>query len=676
MKTNGSGIPRGGLWLGTLLTFAAFASGAFSCSSGDDTTGGAGNGTGASGGAGATGGAGGHAVACIPGLQSIALTPADSTVTLDGGPATPIAFTATGTLGDSSTVTIPATSLAWSATRPDATPPGTIVDGVLTPYPSAGGIVTVTAEDGCAVSGSTTVHFVLDVTIGQPSDPLAWDGLPVTDAASPLVVYPSDKTRFPRNIYRTLFQWRSQGYTEFRLVYTGDNSTVTVYTDGVHGLCAAANPAAGCWEVDELAWEQIAGSNAGGTVSWVVDGLDTSTDPPTVRRSEPIELGFSLQNVEGAIFYWSTTSAGIRRGRISQQNPEDYIVAKPVGTSYPDGETVKCVACHTVSRDGRYMAAPVQSTNTDSLWILEVTPDPPPTPLVEQIPNTKGHGFGTISPDNANVVVAYGGDMWMVDRATGAFIEDLPLGALAGTQPDWRPDGTELVFATGGNDSPGNAALALIPYTNGAWGAPSILLPPPNNKTNIFPMFSPAGDWIAFSQGKGGHGDNTAQLWVTSHDGATSVELVNANRVTSNQMTTGQYENSLPTWAPPGDYDWIAFNTKRAYGVVLPQGLQQIWVAAIDLDKAANGEDPSYPAFRVPFQGLAENNHRAYWTLDIGAGGTGGGGGTGGQGGGPAPCSNILTLGEVCDPLETCCESGSYCDSADGGVTWVCTAPA
>jgi hypothetical protein len=27
--------------------------------------------------------------------------------------------------------------------------------------------------------------------------------------------------------------------------------------------------------------------------------------------------------------------------------------------------------------------------------------------------------------------------------------------------------------------------------------------------------------------------------------------------------------------------------------------------------------DPSYPAFRFAFQDLAENNHRAFWTLDV-----------------------------------------------------------
>lgn len=633
-------------------------------------TGGAGGGIGTGGGS--TGG-------CVAGLQALALSPADSTVLLDGGPAAPVMFTATGTFKDGD-APVAAGKLTWTATRADDTPPGMISDGTLSPNPEAGGTVTISATDGC-VTGTTTVNFVLDVTLGEPADPAPWMGVPVTDGKSPDIVYPSDATRFPRNLYRTIFQWRKEGLSAFRLVFEGPNSTVTVYTDGAHGLCAQANPPAGCWEVNEVAWSFIAGSNAGQTATWYVDGLDTTTDPPTVRRSVPIEIGFSKQDVKGAIFYWSTTSAGVRRGKISKQNPEDYVVGKP-GTVYGD-DKVACVACHVVSRDGKYLAAPVQSSLTKSLWIMEVTVDPPPTPLVTSVLNTGGHGFATISPDDVHVVAAWKGKMWQVDRATGDYLMDLPTGALKGTQPDWSPAGGEVVFATGDGDAPGGSSLAKIPYANGSWGAPGVLLAPPAGKSNLFPMFSPGAEWIAFSQGKGGHSDDTAQLFVIDSPGQSPpVELVNANRVTNNVVTDGQYQNSQPTWAPPGDYHWIAFNTKRAYGVIRPEGTQQIWVSAVDPSKIGQGEDPSYPAFRVPFQGLDENNHRAFWTLDIseGGGGAGGGGGSGGSGGaggagGSTGCANILSVGQMCDPLQDCCESGSLCDTNDNGVTYTCSVP-
>jgi dipeptidyl aminopeptidase/acylaminoacyl peptidase len=500
---------------------------------------------------------------------------------------------------------------------------------------------------------------------------------------SPLIVYPSDQTRFPRNLYRTLFQWRTQGFSEFRLTFTGPYSTVTVYTDGVHGLCAGKNPAAGCWEVDEVDWNYIAGSNAGETATWTVDALDKTKMPPVVHGSKPITIGFSKQDVKGAIFYWSTTSAGVRRGKISKQNPEDYIVAKPP-TTYPDGDTVKCVACHVVSRDGKFMAAPVSATSGQSMWILGITAAAPPDPLVKKIDNSGGHAFATISPDDKYVIVSLKGKMWLVDRATGAFVKDITTGALMGTQPDWSPLGDKVAFATGSGDGPSGSSLAILPVTGDAmFGMPTALVPPPAGLSNLFPSFSPDAEWIAYAKGKGGHGDNTAQLMLVNQAGGQPIELIKANRVTSNLVTNGQYQNSQPTWAPPGDYNWVAFNTKREYGVVLPTGTQQIWVAAIDLKAAKAGGDPSFPAFRVPFQGLAENNHRAYWTLDItdtpgtgGGGGMGGSGmGGGGAGGTPQQCGSIIGIGFACDPLFDCCESGSLCDTKDSGVTYSCNPP-
>lgn len=627
----------------------------------------------AQGGSAAGPGAGGGNVACIDGLQSIALSPADGMVTLTGGAPMPITFEATGTFADGDTAVLANTQLLWEATRDDDTPPGEVVDGVFTPYADAGGVVTITATDGC-VTTSTTVNLFLDVVLGTPDDPTGWQQPPQMGANSPEIVYPSNETRFPRNLHRTIFQWYDQGLTSFRLTFEGPNSKVVVYTNGVHGLCGDANPTAGCWEVNEQAWAYIAASNAGETAVWTVEALDPSTSPATVWQSGSITIGFSKQDVEGAIFYWSTTSAGIRRGRISQTDPEDYIVGKPVGTMYADDE-VGCVACHTVSRDGQYMVAPVKSANTGSLWIMEVTQQAPPNPIVVDVPDTGGHGFGTISPDNEHVVVSFKEDfMWMVDRATGAFQVELPTNDPlfeGGTHPDWSPDDTQLVFATGQGDGPGGASLAVIPWNGTSWGQPSILLPPLEGSSNLFPMFSHDGNWIAFARGEGGHGDETAQLWVIPKDGGTPVEMIAANRITNNEMTDGQYQNSQPTWAPPGDYDWVAFNTKRSYGVILDEGTQQIWVAAVSVDEAANGNDPSYPAFRVPFQGLEENNHRAFWTLDIGQGG-GGGMGSGGGGMGGTPCQDILTVGEVCDPLQDCCESGSYCDTLDNGETYEC----
>ena len=51
---------------------------------------------------------------------------------------------------------------------------------------------------------------------------------------------------------------------------------------------------------------------------------------------------------------------------------------------------------------------------------MEVTRAAPPNPLVKQVADTGGHGFATISPDDATSCAAWKGKMWTVDRATGS----------------------------------------------------------------------------------------------------------------------------------------------------------------------------------------------------------------------------------------------------------------
>ncbi len=169
---------------------------------------------------------------------------------------------------------------------------------------------------------------------------------------------------------------------------------------------------------------------------------------------------------------------------------------------------------------------------------------------------------------------------------------------------------------------PGGASLKVIKLTGGSWeNTARTLVPVSGTTSNLFPSYSPDGSYVAYANGKGGHGDPTMNLYLVAADGSsTPIQLSNANHAINNDPTlsTKAYENNAPTWAPSGDYEWIAFNSFRPYGVVSPAGAhQQIWVAAIDKSKLGTGQDPSFPAFRFAFQYLVEDNHRAFWAEDV-----------------------------------------------------------
>ena len=91
--------------------------------------------------------------------------------------------------------------------------------------------------------------------------------------------------------------------------------------------------------------------------------------------------------------------------------------------------------------------------------------------------------------------------------------------------------------------------------------------------------------------------------------------------------------SSWPRWAPfefqrTDDPDtrlvWITFSSTRRYGLRTPPGSSGeamsgsfLWMAAVDPDRAAAGEDPSYQAFCLPFQDLDTSNHIAQWTEEV-----------------------------------------------------------
>jgi hypothetical protein len=137
-------------------------------------------------------------------------------------------------------------------------------------------------------------------------------------------------------------------------------------------------------------------------------------------------------------------------------------------------------------------------------------------------------------------------------------------------------------------------------------------------------MFNPTSDWLVFVRGAKIEKDVVDQILVTKAEpGAPVQELVRANTLVNDMTVATGIENNMPTWAPSKapDTQWVAFASLRDYGYVLRKGStygvqrQQLWIAAIDTAKLGSG-DPSYPAFRVPFQELTEDCHRPFWAED------------------------------------------------------------
>lgn len=539
---------------------------------------------------------------------SIAIEPANPIVLSVNGNANPVDFTVRATYADDRTEVVSGT---WTF---DSTLLGAIGrdDGRFSASGVAAGVGNVNVAVGELTAATTVTVRIEDEHIGPgvPTNPGTRFDTPQTGAGAPLLLYPLDKAVMPKNVKPPHLQWEVGEFNDiFRVTLTAGLATVTAYLihDGVNFTFD--------WPVETGSWRALKNSAGSDPITMIVDRWNNA-DGNTYRSAE-VAVNIADANLDGAIYYWDLARGKMLR--ITEDGREDFMPNPPASPS--NGS--RCIACHTVSRDGKFMAAELWGGNQPSA-IFDLTQDlsvdPAPTVVA---PGTYTALFSTFNPDASRLLINVATRLELIDSSNGATVATTGLPTNGAAHPSWSPDGTKIAYVA---NVDGTWAvdftvgdLAILPVTGPTTFGPPQIIRPADGMANSWPSWTPDSRWVAFARGTNSRARRDdipavypGKLWMVGNNGGQPVALDNANG--------GADDCHLPNFSPfdAGGYFWLAFYTTRDYGNdkvgTKGTGRRQIWVTAVSNNPQA-GQDPSNVAYWLPDQDSTSDNMSAYWAM-------------------------------------------------------------
>lgn len=517
-------------------------------------------------------------------VTAVHVSPGDTTATVSPGAPVQLTYTADADFIDGDTR--PLDLVSWTSSNDSV---GAIdLYGTFTSVDDHGGTTTITANH-LGIEGSSTLTLLYTERVLETDESVA-DALDAATgtAGTTAFTYPPDGVTVPRNIEGFAFAWPDGNVA--RLRFQSDITDVSVYVEGT------------TWVATSSLWESIAAANRKGTVSvTLTTGTWDGSALSDVEVSEPLSVTVNRLDARGSVLYWQTSTTSIMRIPFGSTTASQFYPATADGT---------CLGCHSIDESTQTMVVTHDGIN-GVVDLVDVSDPEAPTKIMTTSDSTR-LTFKALSPDGQWMVGNSNGTLTLYSMPDATPVRTLDTGGYKVTQPDWSPDGTQLAMVRQTSNvlsdmSFGGGEIVLAPFDGTDLGDATVLVPR-GDTNNYYPAFSPDGQWLAYDRSHGdSDADDDSELWLVSLDGAIDLPLDAANG-------DGTIRNSYPRWAPLPDDDvlWLAWSSKRGYPLAdTTQG--QIWVSAIDTSLAAQGADPSAPAFWLPGQDTASDNHLPLW---------------------------------------------------------------
>ncbi len=653
--------------------------------------------------------------------ESLVITPANSTIAITDLTSLPsVTLAVQLTYTDGTMATVPA---SWTIDRFDIASIGA-GSGVVQPTGNVFGKATVTAvADGLQATTTVTVTVQATVNLSNipPADVAKLAGAVETDPAVTALAYPYDKTVFPTGLVPPEMMWNlGSAGDEYEIHLTAPSFDLALLT--------TADPPSR-YTMTQAIWNTFVGSAAGGDATVELRRLSNGVAYLSVTQTWTI----ANANVRGLVYFWNVSQgqmlkADLTTGQVSpvftassgqpgtdsqlcgtlpceSGNPRPLFPegGLPLNPPWEDnGAGNRCVACHTVSKDGSTLAATFATGGSAGpIGTVDLA-----TTQIDAIgayitSGTPTNGMLTaITPDGALAVVNTADEhMHLVDTKTGVTLPSI-LDSLSNVcDPAFSPDGTLLALATNCGGQPtvdgGSPTTFVLEFASSNlviydfFEATGIIQNPRTLVTTgaagqaafAFPSFSPDSKWLFFQGGnysRAKYGTNqhgSDDLYVVSTTPGSKPLSLDETNAAGVSVAGNLHLNYAPTVNPivSGGYIWVVFTSPRDYGnrMVAPYPEQpapldatytnhkQLWVAAIDANIGA--VDPSHPPFWMPGQDATTANMFGYWTLAPCKA-------TPGDGGAPATCSTGF---ECCSGFCRNEGQGLICVNTPGGCSQI-----